>query len=113
MTTHQPIEFTPALFICPICAWRGVLTTAGLVTTEAGDATADHRAAVLAQQQQARDTAERIMTRLREQYASGAALPEVDDNTDDLVAAGVRDRRVLTLQQMKRLFRCVVGEFRT
>ena len=95
MTTHQPIETIPTLFICPLCAWRGVLTPSGVVTTEHGDATADHRAAVLARQQDMRDTAERIMLRLREQYASGAAY----------------EGQSLTLRQLQRLYRAVAGEF--
>lgn len=66
-----------------------------MFVTEPGDATADHRAAVLATQQQARDTAAQIMTRLRGQYASRAAF----------------DGQALTLQQLQRLYRCVAGEF--
>jgi len=93
--THHPIETIPTLYICPLCAWRGVLTTAGLVTTEPGDEAVDHRAAILSQQQDVRDTAERIMNRLREQYASGAAF----------------DGQPLQLRQLQRLYRAVVGEF--
>lgn len=92
--THQPIKTTPTLYICPLCAWRGVLTTQGLRVTVQGDATADH-AMVTPAQQQAHDTAERIMTRLREQYASGAAF----------------DGKPLKLRQLQRLYRAVAGEF--
>lgn len=95
MNVHQPIETTPTLYTCPLCAWRGVLTTTGLVTTEHGDRDADHRAAIVAQQQAAHDEAERIMTRLREQYASGAAF----------------DGKALKLRQLQRLYRAVAGEF--
>lgn len=95
MNTHQPIETIPHLFICPLCAWRGVLTTTGLVTTEHGDRDADHQAAIVAQQQMEHDTAERIMNRLREQYASGAAF----------------EGRPLKLRQLQRLYRAVAGEF--
>jgi hypothetical protein len=94
---HNPIETIPTLYICPLCAWRGVLTTAGLVTTEHGDASIDHRAAVLAQQQDMRDTAERIMNRLREQYANCVTVPTTGHS--------------LTLRQLQRLYRAVAGEF--
>lgn len=119
MNMHQPIETIPTLYICPLCAWRGVLTTAGLVTTEHGDRSADHLAAIVAQQQLAHDTAERIMTRLREQYASGAALPRCDGRhvfPCEEVKTGHcvcdhQDGYRLQLRQLQRLYRAVAGEF--
>lgn len=53
---------------------------------------------------------ERLMNRLRRQYADRALLPGKDDNTDDLIAAGVMDGAALSLQLLRRLYRHVISE---
>jgi hypothetical protein len=50
------------------------------------------------------------MDRLRRQYADRALLPSKDDNTDDLIAAGVMDGETMSLQLLQRLYRYVISE---
>lgn len=52
-----------------------------------------------------------ICDRLKWHYAHRTPLPEADDNMDDLVAAGVVAPRTLSLNQLQRLIRAVIGEF--
>jgi hypothetical protein len=51
-----------------------------------------------------------LLDRLRRQYADRALLPSKDDNTDDLIAAGVMDGETLSLQLLQRLYRAIPSE---
>lgn len=52
-----------------------------------------------------------ICDHLKWHYQHRTPLPEADDNMDDLVAAGVVAPRTLSLNQLQRLIRAVIGEF--
>jgi hypothetical protein len=51
-----------------------------------------------------------LLDRLKRLYADRALLPGRDDNTDDLIAAGVMDGERLSLQLLQRLYRYVISE---
>lgn len=53
---------------------------------------------------------ERLMDRLRRLYADRALLPAKDDNTDDLIAAGVMDGETMSLNLLRRLYRAIMAE---
>jgi len=53
----------------------------------------------------------RLMDRLRRLYAERALLPAKDDNTDDLIAAGVMDGETMSLNLLRRLYRAVISKF--
>ena len=88
------------LLTCPVCQWRGVLTSDGrIVQTSAGDAGHDHigqaqilRDRKLAERQQ---VTEATMDRLRRQYSEHTPLPSGAE---------------LSLNQLQRLYRAVMGE---
>jgi hypothetical protein len=54
---------------------------------------------------------ERLMRRLQRLYSERALLPAKDDNTDDLIAAGVMDGETMSLNLLQRLYRAVISEF--
>jgi hypothetical protein len=92
--THT-ITLDGALFQCPSCAWRAILTTdARIIQTEPGEPAHDHIGQAQALRDARRAHIEQTMTRLRKQYAERAEF------------AGC----TLSLHQLQRLYRCVMTE---
>lgn len=92
---------------CDACGWRAILTSKGPFTRVKGDPSFDHLALI--------DTGyieyvEQLMQRLTRIYNERRPLPEKDDNTDDLVAAGVMDGRRLSMQQLRKLYQAIATE---
>lgn len=110
MSNHTP-TLDHNLITCAACSFRAVQANDGRVLiTEPGDTSVDHLAAAKADRQQRVAWAEQAMDRLRIAYAERRALPGPTDNYDDLVAAECIAPHTLTLRQLQRLYRAVMGE---
>jgi hypothetical protein len=103
MSNHTPTS-DGVLYICPACAWRAVEATDGrIVMTAPGDPGHDHIGQARRQQAARIAHAQQIMERLRQHYAQRTPLP---------IRPGQKWPALLTAQQLERLERAVVGEWR-
>lgn len=108
--THQP-QLDGDRYTCPDCAWVAVLASDGrLIQTSAGDAGHDHLGQARAQLAQGNEHAARIMARLRDHYERGTTLPLRDTAT--VPPAQATRPATLTVKQLQRLYRAVIGEWR-
>lgn len=116
--THTPTA-TDALYTCPACSFRCVVTPRGIIVTEHSADDAAHLAAIEQAAAQRRAWAERVVGRLGHHYDQRRAIfwelyRQARDEGQQRSASSFgseRDDGVLSLQQLQRLTRWVIAEY--
>ncbi len=108
--THTP-ALTAGVYRCPACSFHAIATQDGLHVLDSGIGRQLHLAAIAQQQIELRAYVEALLRRLVQVYNERRALPERDDNCDDLVSAGVWDARYLTMRTVRELSKHIRAEY--